>query len=59
MLITWWQRNGAKVTYVRLVEVLKELDFTDTAEKVIELVTGNGERWGKGVIKRSSYVIVG
>ena len=51
MLITWWQRNGAKVTYARLVEVLKELDFTDTAEKVIELVTGNGERWGKGVIK--------
>ena len=57
MLITWWQRNGAKVTYARLVEVLKELDFTDTAEKVIELVTGNGERWGKGVIKRSAYVV--
>ena len=57
MLITWWQRNGAKVTYARLVEVLKELDLTDTAEKVIELVTGNGERWGKGVIKRSVYVV--
>eukprot|EP00731_Ephydatia_muelleri_P005233 Em0002g1409a len=42
MLITWLQQDGAKATYARLVEVLKDVGRTDTAEKVIELVTGKG-----------------
>ena len=59
MLTTWLQRGGAMATYARLVDVLTEMGFADTAEKVIELVTGKGERRGKCVIKRSSYVVVG
>lgn len=59
MLITWLQQDGAKATYARLVEVLKDVGRTDTAEKVIELVTGKGERWGKGIIKQSAYVVAG
>ena len=59
MLTTWLQRDGTKATYAHLVEVLKEVHFTDTAEEVTKLVTGKGERWGKGVIKRSAYFVVG
>ena len=59
MLTTWLQRCGAKATYACLVKALKGAGSTDTAEKVIKLVTGKGERRVKGVIKRSSYVIVG